>query len=145
MSERERRAGEAVRMRVPFDPASAAVVREELRSWLARHGTDERIVDDARLIASELVANALRHARPIEQDVVLVGWWAEDDRLAFEVVDGGAQTLPAQRAATEQATGGRGLQIVAALADRWWVHAAPGSTTVRAVLPLQGDPRSHAS
>lgn len=133
----EMRDGEAVRMRVPFDPSSAGIVRDELRAWLTRKGTDERTVEDARLIASELVGNALRHASPVEQGVVLVGWWAQDGRLALEVSDGGAETLPQQRVAGPNAIGGRGLQIVSALTEQWWVDSAPEGTTVRAVLPLQ--------
>lgn len=138
MDGHETRRGEAVTMRVPFDPSSAGLVREELRAWLTRHGTDERTVEDARLVASELVGNALRHANPVDQGVVLVEWRAEDGRLAFEVSDGGAETLPQQRTVDTEAIGGRGLQIVNALVDRWWVDSAPEGTTVHAVLPLQG-------
>lgn len=130
--------GEAVTMRVPFDPASAGVVRDELRAWLTSHGTDERIVEDARLVVSELVGNALRHANPIDQGVVLVGWRTEAGRLSFEVSDGGGNTLPQQRVPAPDATDGRGLQIVSALAERWWVDTAPHGTTVHAELPLQG-------
>lgn len=135
---------DVVNMRVPFDPASAALVRDELRAWLTQQGTDEDTVEDARLIASELVGNALRHATPLETGVVLVGWRAEDGRLAFEVSDGGGPTLPQQRVASSEEIGGRGLQIVSALADRWWVDRVPGGTTVHAVLPLQGSAASPA-
>lgn len=133
-----------VEMRVPFEPASAALVRDKLRAWLTRQGTDEDTVEDARLVASELVGNALRHATPLETGVVLVGWRAEDGSLAFKVSDGGGPTSPQQRVASQEETGGRGLQIVAALADRWWVDRVPGGTTVHAVLPLQGSAASPA-
>lgn len=132
----EPRVGEAVTMRVPFEPSSAGVVRDELRAWLAQQGTDERTVEDARLVVSELVGNALRHATPVEQGIVLVGWRADEGRLSFQVSDGGAETLPQQRVADPQATDGRGLQIVSALADRWWVDSAPDGTTVHAEIPL---------
>lgn len=133
-----------VQLRVPFDPASAALVRDELREWLTRQGTDEDTVEDARQIASELVGNALRHASPLETGVVLVGWRAADGSLDFEVSDGGGPTMPQQRVASPEETGGRGLQIVSALAARWWVDSIPGGTTVHAVLPLQGSAAAHA-
>jgi hypothetical protein len=43
-------------------PASAAALRAELTAFLRRHAEDPADVDDARLVVSELVGNAVHHA-----------------------------------------------------------------------------------
>ena len=86
-----------VTMNVPFAPESAARVRAALESWLEHRGSDAEIVDDVRLIATELVGNAVRHASPLNNGTVLVRWREEDATLVLSVADGGGPTRP-QRA-----------------------------------------------
>lgn len=125
-----------VSLELPFEPASAKVARSQLVSWLAGLGVAADRVEDARLVISELVGNAVRHARPLDPGVMLVGWRERDDGLELEVSDGGAPTVPRQRNADADAVGGRGLSIVAALSERWWIESAASKNTVHARLPL---------
>jgi anti-sigma regulatory factor (Ser/Thr protein kinase) len=81
--------------------------------------------ETARLLVSELVANAVTHAAT---DVTL----ALDlgpECLRVEVSDGARSELRARHPGPEDPSG-RGLLIVEALADRWGVEADPPGKTV---------------
>jgi serine/threonine-protein kinase RsbW len=102
------------------------LARDALRAWLARD--DLRQLDvEVLLVASELVTNAVLHA----QTVVELSYDAEEGTVEVGVRDLDARpwrpTLsPAPAASTETswpllALGGRGLAIVAAMADEWGV------------------------
>lgn len=111
-----------VALTLPFSAESAARVRAALSSWLGHRGSAPQVVDDARLVATELVGNAVRHASPLGNGNVLVRWRAEDSTLALSVCDGGSDTEPAAVEAEPDALDGRGLTIVDALSSAWWVE-----------------------
>lgn len=125
-----------VSMRVPFAASSAARVRHALEAWLGAHGAGEGVVNDARLIVSELVGNAIRHASPLTEDTMLVRWRAEEDVLMLSVCDGGGPTAPARVVASIEDSGGRGLAIVEALSVAWWVERTDSMHAVHARLQL---------
>lgn len=128
-----------VSMRVPFDPASAASVRHALERWLDHQCVEERVREDARLIVSELVGNAVRHAAPMSHGTVLVRWHLEGRRLVLSVCDGGAETIPSRVAAGPDSLGGRGLAIVEALSTAWWVERTTQMHAVHVRLDLHPD------
>ncbi|QKW40096.1 ATP-binding protein [Actinomadura sp. NAK00032] len=119
---------------LPHAPSSVAVARRRLSSELVDSGVYESIVDDASVIVSELISNALRHARPLPSGDVRVCWLRRGDILEVEVSDGGAMTEPRRGPGTLSSLGGRGLGIVEALSDGWGVRHEEGATTVWAVL-----------
>ncbi|RKS79409.1 anti-sigma regulatory factor (Ser/Thr protein kinase) [Actinomadura pelletieri DSM 43383] len=119
---------------LPHAASSVAVARKRLSSELVDSGVYESIVDDASVIVSELLSNALRHARPLPSGQVRVCWLRRGDILELEVSDGGAMTEPRRGPGTLSSLGGRGLGIVEALADGWGVRHEDGATTVWAVL-----------
>ncbi|MFD0683822.1 ATP-binding protein [Actinomadura fibrosa] len=119
---------------LPHAPSSVAVARKRLSSELAASGVYESIVDDASVIVSELISNALRHARPLPSGQVRVCWLRRGDLLELEVSDGGAMTEPRRGPGTLSSLGGRGLGIVEALSEGWGVRHEDGTTTVWAVL-----------
>ena len=88
------------------------------------HADDERR-DDARLVVSELVGNAVRHARPLADGTMHVAWAGDDRALDIAVTDGGALTTPEKVDAGVSDLAGRGLAIVESLASRWWVESHP--------------------
>ncbi len=94
------------------------------------------IVDDARLVASELVGNAVRHASPLGNGTMLVRWEAQDSLLALSVCDGGGAGDPVLVEASPDDLGGRGLAIVDALSSTWWVERASHLHTVHVRLAL---------
>lgn len=131
---------------VPHAYASAADVRHRLCEELRAGGLSAAVLDDAAIIAGELVGNALRHARPLPDGGLRIMWEVDGDGILMQVTDGGADTEPVlqtrrtkpggrQRAGVP--LGGRGLSIVEALADAWGVRRQPAGTTVWARLSLR--------
>ncbi|MFI0369407.1 ATP-binding protein [Actinomadura sp. 1N219] len=125
---------------LPHAPSSVAVARRRLSSELVDSGVYESVVDDASVIVSELLSNALRHARPLPSGQVRVCWLRRGDVLELEVSDGGAMTEPRRGPGTLSSLGGRGLGIVEALSEGWGVRHEDGSTTVWAVLRAPRSP-----
>lgn len=111
-----------VSMSLPFVPESAGEVRHALEEWLAHHGYDDGVVDDARLVISELVGNAITHACPLRNGTVLVRWRVEHGHLELTVADGGGPSSPHVERVGPEALHGRGLAIVEALSAIWWVE-----------------------
>ncbi|MFD9571567.1 ATP-binding protein [Streptomyces sp. NPDC059982] len=96
-----------------------ARARELLRGQLAEWKVAEEPADTAELLLSELVTNAVRHSgAPPGRDIgVRVARYA--GVLRVEVADAGDLVELAPGDAGEWDERGRGLRIVAALADRW--------------------------
>ncbi|GAB2442496.1 hypothetical protein GCM10027162_41210 [Streptomyces incanus] len=104
-------------------------------------GVADTVIDDAVLILSELLSNACKHGRPLGDapagDGDVRAAWRVDPcgRLVVEVTDGGGPTRPAPATPSVTAHGGRGLNIITALADDWGVRdEVPGEVTVWAVV-----------
>ncbi len=130
------RVDQPVVLDLPFSAESAAVARQELLEWLHRLDTRQERRDDARLVMSELVGNAIRHARPLANGTMHVAWGTGPTGLDISVTDGGARTSPERVDAGVSDLAGRGLAIVETLADRWWVESTRSRTTVHALLAL---------
>ncbi len=82
VSTKSLRAGRApVTLRVPFAASSGAVVRQQLKAWLVDSGVRRELVDDARVIISELVGNSVRHAQPLPDGDIVVTWAVSDRGL----------------------------------------------------------------
>ena len=118
---------------------------ETLRMW----NVPEVAADDACLITSELVTNAVRATGTLESDpspealaslpdVELTLTFALD-RLLIEVADASNEP-PQLRQQYEAAVGGRGLFLVAMLAERWsYCPIGIGGKVVWAELELLRD------
>jgi anti-sigma regulatory factor (Ser/Thr protein kinase) len=125
-----------VNLKVPFQAPSASLVRHELKDWLQQRGFTGETLDDARVVVSELVGNSVRHAHPLPVNHLTVSWFVDDDDLVISVSDGGSGTSPQPLHVGEGAVSGRGLSIVQALVERWWVEDQRGQTTVHVRIPL---------
>ncbi len=125
-----------VSMSLPFSLQSAGEVRRALESWLTHHGSSEAVIEDARLVVTELVANAIQHASPLRNGTVLVRWRREGAGIVLSVSDGGGQQGPALAPAEPDGERGRGLAIVDALSPRWWTGHTRRVRVVHAYLPL---------
>lgn len=98
---------------MPAEPASAAQARRFLRELLGTWGR-EPLEEAAALLLTELVANALLHAKSeVHVTVRLVG-----DVLRVEVADDSPRQ-PRRRRYGLDATTGRGLSLVATMARDW--------------------------
>ena len=107
---------------VRHEPASAGEVRRQLGADLTGAGLPPDVVGDATLVASELVGNAVRYARPLAGGVLEVTWSLEPGCIMLRVSDGGGLSAPVRRDAGPVDLRGRGLTIVAALARAWGVE-----------------------
>lgn len=125
-------------MAVPHGPAGVGQARHRMREQLRTHGVSDSVVDDAVLILSELLSNACRHGRPLgrHSDVgegdVRAAWRVDrTGGLTVEVTDGGGPTRPVPATPSVTARGGRGLNIISALAKKWGVRDdSSGEVTV---------------
>ncbi|WP_354639409.1 SpoIIE family protein phosphatase [Kitasatospora camelliae] len=119
------RAAQQLRRRIgQADLARIAELRGELRDALRRWGVPQ-LIDTAELLSSELVTNAIRHT---DRDAMFTArLYHEADgggaraRLRVEVEDE-SDLWPTRRTPGEQASSGRGLMLVEALADGWGVE-----------------------
>lgn len=128
-------------MAVPHGPAGVGQARHRMRDQLRTGGVAETVIDDAVLILSELLSNACRHGRPLGDALagdgdVRAAWRVDPSgRLTVEVTDGGGPTRPIPATPSVTAHGGRGLNIITALAKDWGVRDdARGEITVWAVV-----------
>jgi Anti-sigma regulatory factor (Ser/Thr protein kinase) len=119
---------------LPYAPSSVAVARQRLSADLRARGIFAAVADDAVLVMSELLSNALRHAHPLPSGQVRVAWDFSDGNVEVRVSDGGAATAPRAGRATLSSLGGRGLGIVEYLAESWGVRYDGDCTTVWAVV-----------
>ncbi|MEU1002925.1 SpoIIE family protein phosphatase [Streptomyces tibetensis] len=129
--------------------AARALVREALAEWTGRalpgaEHLGDRLADDATLVVSELVTNAVVHAgTDVQMEFRLEGGagGAPDTAVVVEVSDhhpsraprGGEPETP-----DDTPECGRGLRLVAALSEAWGVTYRTGRKTVWARLPAGG-------
>jgi len=121
---------------LPFAAESAAVARQQLVAWMGTLNTSQEHRDDARLVVSELVGNAVRHARPLADGTMHVAWGSGPSGIDIAVSHGGSLTIPTRMDAGVSDLAGRGLAIVETLASRWWVESTRARTTVHALLAM---------
>ena len=120
---------------LPWAPSSVAAARWQLSADLREAGLLGTAIGDAALVLSELLSNAIRHARPLPGALVQVSWALRDESLTVSVRDGGGPTRPHAGHPSLSALGGRGLAIVECLASTWGVQDSLGGVTVWAILP----------
>ncbi|MFD7664890.1 ATP-binding protein [Streptomyces sp. NPDC059788] len=82
------------------------------------------VAETAVLVLSELMANACVHARIPRDRYIRVRCLLHAGRLRVEVSDA-CSGMPEPRVAGVDDEGGRGLALVAALADEWGVYPRP--------------------
>lgn len=124
----EKRTGEDVsdqrrrgrRSPLTFGVQAAAEARAEVVRFCAAARYDGAVLDDARLVASELATNAVLHGQP----PIGITVSADSDVLTIEVMDASAAPVRAGSADDES---GRGLAIVGAVATTWESKAVPGN------------------
>jgi len=117
-------------LRVPWNQSSGRQVRRALVSSLRDLDVDATVVGEAEIVISELVGNAVRHARPLPDGTIKVNWTVRSGVVEVEVTDGGGPTTPRPAPRALLAVGGRGLRIVRGYAHEWGVHEDRGGRTV---------------
>lgn len=113
----------------PCSPARAMPRSRVFRGHPARVAQARRFVasvlngcpltDTAVLLTSELVTNALAHTPSGTGGSLEVIVWRDADSVLVVVLDDGSDRSPAPMGIDPESESGRGLGLVAALADRW--------------------------
>ncbi|MFE9453706.1 ATP-binding protein [Streptomyces sp. NPDC006739] len=120
---------------LPATAAAVAAARRVVRALLSSWGVGEDVLDNAVLVTSELVTNALVHS-PGER--ITCRLHGGTDRVRIEVEDQNrGPTLPVPRRSGPDDQNGRGLFLVDALSSDWGVTVVPGrpARVVWAELP----------
>ncbi|MFC9079094.1 SpoIIE family protein phosphatase [Streptomyces sp. NPDC057062] len=114
---------------VPQDPAAVGEVRAAVTRKLTEWGLEE-LLFTTELVLSELVTNAIRYgSSPVRVRML------RDRALVCEVFDA-SSTSPHLRYAAMTDEGGRGLFLVAQLAERWGTRYTPTGKVIWAEQPL---------
>jgi anti-sigma regulatory factor (Ser/Thr protein kinase) len=111
---------------------ASARARNLIASLLVER-VDPQLAFDLRLVASELVENAVLHGSgtdPIRIEATLF-----DDVAELEVRNTGSLSL--QRLRRGSRRGGRGFEIVSSLATAWSIASGPASTRIRVEIPAR--------
>jgi anti-sigma regulatory factor (Ser/Thr protein kinase) len=114
---------------LPADPEAAPIARAAARRQLEAWGIDEDTAFTTELIVSELVGNAVRYgAPPLQLRLVL------ERKLTCEVSDTATSAPQVKHARTIDETG-RGLFIIASVAEQWGTRYQNQGKTVWAEQP----------
>ena len=116
---------------VPLDARAPAAARNAVRAVLSGWRlTDRDWLNCTTVVVSELVTNAVRHGG----GCLAVQVSAHDRQVTVKVADG-SSVAPRRREAGRDDLGGRGVQIIEALTERWGVEEHEGGKRVWALLP----------
>ncbi|WP_229865586.1 ATP-binding protein [Streptomyces spinoverrucosus] len=108
---------------LPAAPESVGAARRTVRETLTSWHTGPDDLDNAVLVTSELVTNAVTHSG---SERIVCRLHITGDRLRIEVEDQNlGSTLPTPRQACPDDQNGRGLLLVEAICDDWGVRPAP--------------------
>ncbi len=114
---------------LPAAPESAPIARAIVRDAAAEFGLDGATTWDLVLATSEAVANAVLHGSSCGHGVKLI-IEIDETSISIEVCDCGFFDADLKPAAQDD-IGGRGIPIIAALADSFELIPEPAQTRVR--------------
>lgn len=115
---------------IELPPAADSVAVARARLDTLQGVVKEELLDDLRLLVSEVVTNSVRHAGLRPSDRVDVHVIVEPRRVRAEVVDPGTGFEPPAHPPALGAGAGWGLFLVGRVASRWGVDRADGHTRV---------------
>lgn len=115
---------------LPRTPASVAIARRLVTTAVATWRMDG-LADDAVVVVSELVTNAVQHAR--SQAIRVTVTRPEPGSVRIAVMDE-SKAVPVRCEADEDDERGRGLALVDVLAESWGADALPWGKRVWAEL-----------
>ena len=122
---------ESATMRLPVGPDVVSRARSFTREILGRWGCGE-VVDDAALLVSEMVTNAIRHT----DGKSVLKLQRETGRVRITVTDTETRPPSPNMRFEPTATSGRGMHLVDALAAAWGVEPTGSGKSVWADLTV---------
>jgi two-component sensor histidine kinase len=124
-------------LRLPPDARSPGRARRSLERL--RSSLDDRFVDDAALLVSEVVSNSVRHAGLDTSDAIQVRVRGTRSMLHVDVIDPGPGFEP--NVGSHKANGW-GLRLVDRLATRWGVECGDTTRVWFDLAPVSAFPTS---
>jgi anti-sigma regulatory factor (Ser/Thr protein kinase) len=119
---------------LPSIPESVRIARFHVRAALSFHDLGQ-YADDAAIITSELVTNAIKHACCDATETIGVTLArSQDQDTVIVCVSDSSPYGPAMRKPPTGSEQGRGLQIVQSLSAHWGWHPEPRGKAVYAIL-----------
>ena len=128
------------RIELESDPALVRIARDFVDETVTEWELD-RVRDEARLVAGELVANAVLHARTAFRLTLRSDGFRF---LRIEVRDDNSR-MPTPAGSPEDAPSGRGLAVVSALASSWGSQKDGHGKVVWAEIGREQRARTHRS
>jgi serine/threonine-protein kinase RsbW len=126
-------AGEELSRSCPADPKAPTLIRDDFSALAERHGATHEQVDDIRLLVSEAVTNAVRHAYPGGPGTVDAMAVVSAGRMTILVSDDGS----GPRAQSHDPGAGWGWTLMAALSERFTIRRrGSGGTEVEMLVPI---------
>jgi anti-sigma regulatory factor (Ser/Thr protein kinase) len=116
---------EAILMTLPAVPSAATTARLEVTRKLSQRIAGG-LLEDVRLLLTELITNALRHAGMTADDEIGVKAELSEGTVRLEVRDPGRDG-PVKRREPGPRGGGYGLLLVERLTDQWGVERRDGN------------------
>ncbi|MEU5519038.1 ATP-binding protein [Streptomyces griseoaurantiacus] len=113
-----------IEWRLPRHPRSVGRARTLLREQARMWKLPDDVTETAVLLLSELMTNAYRHAKVPPGREIRARCVESDGRLRLTVTDA-SDVLPVVRETGPEDESGRGLPLVAALADAWGAEPRP--------------------
>jgi anti-sigma regulatory factor (Ser/Thr protein kinase) len=120
------------RVRLAAGPAAVPAARRQVQAAIGTWGIPVDPADVA-LLTSELVTNAVRHAPGPEVTLVIT---RSRGQVRVDVHDT-SRALPEAADVPADAESGRGLHLVAALADEWGFYRTPAGKAVYFMLAFR--------
>jgi anti-sigma regulatory factor (Ser/Thr protein kinase) len=115
---------------IPGGPGAAGTAREAF-SGFEGAPLPQQVVDDVRLLISELVTNSVRHGGAIGSKGIRLKISFVEDSVRVEVTDKGVGfDVPGTPTPRTDLTGGWGLVLLDRIAHRWGVDRAKRGTMV---------------
>ncbi|MEJ7634761.1 ATP-binding protein [Aeromicrobium sp.] len=122
-------------IRLPFVASTPGIARTRLAAFLTVNRASNAVIDDALIVISEMIANAVSHGVPTSDGTIEISWAINGTLLELSVHDAGVGGSLKPVDFDEDSLSGRGLSIINRVADRWWVDMSRG-TRVNAELGL---------
>ena len=115
--------GDELRLQLDCDSRAPSTARQAVTEWLEALGCSSERRHELLLVVSKLVTNAVIHARSASQVVAT----DRGRRVRVEVYDNDVNPPVVRAPEDRDGPGGFGLNMVAAVSDRWgWEPTATG-------------------
>jgi anti-sigma regulatory factor (Ser/Thr protein kinase) len=117
---------DAFELTVTAGPLAPAAARAAVSEWLRGRVVDG-VLDDARLLLSELVTNCVQHADLTADARIGIDALLGDGVLRLEICDSGRHGALTRQMPNPSEGGGYGLHLVETIAARWGVTRTAGT------------------